>query len=780
MSRSSSLVGKIPVSQNLTGCFVLDRDRTVDLRSEPGCPVVSVVIACWNSSVYLEDCVASVLAQTLSDIEVIIVDDASTDESPVIIKQLCEADSRLFSLRCTERLGPASARNLALDICRGRWIAIVDSDDLLHPERLAKLVEVADAGQADLVADNQILFNNDVGNPASRLLVGDLARKVTDVSCSEYVRSNDMGAGRVALGYLKPLMRRSFLDLYSLRYNPELIVAEDYDLVFRMMLAGASLRIVPYLTYFYRRHPSSISFRLSRDAIARMLIADAQSCNGRQHLVTDEIEKALSARRRNIRHLLQFSDLIQAMKNGCWGEVGAVISNRPLIACGLFNVMRDRVRRALVRPRSRGPHGKVASILSRQRVTGATNGSSVYLLGICEALARDGWFVDLVCPSPAMFGRWPVLRLQHEMSVFRSIHVRGAVRVGPFVVAINPAIAGRAALAVTDRLLRKVGLSLGLIVKKAPHAIAVPCADADKLFIATYAQSSSLLVADYAFLSEVIPFAMTPRARSAIIMHDLFSAQKTQDRPVVVDRCTEMGLLASADLVVAIQREEAEIVASHIGGERVIVVPMAFDTVGDAQAGNGSMVFFVGSNTLPNVDGLEWLIADVWPSVVQSIPSARLVVAGSVCQAIRTQRRDIRLVGRVDSLTELYREAAVIVSPLRSGSGLKVKLVEALANGKALVGTSVTFQGVEHLAGSAAICADDAQSFSEAVIACLRDEKRRLHLGRVALEVAKREFSPNESIAEFLRFARDGRAPVLIDSIGIKSGSVSHLNVEAV
>ena len=729
-------------------------------------PVVSVVIACWNSARFLRDCLTSVTRQTLREIEIIVVDDASDDGSGDIVELFARADARIVLLRSERRGGPARARNRALDVCRGRWIAVFDSDDLMHPDRLAMMVKAADAGDVDIVADNQILFQDDFGASALPLLTGKLAITPSTVTCSDYVRSNSLDSSQAPVGYLKPLFRRAFVENHRIRYNHELPIAEDYDFVLRLLLAGAAFKLVPSLTYFYRRHSSSTSFRLSRDALVRMLTADAATFEQFGPLITPGIEEALRTRRRSIQRLVTFTDLVDRLKFRDWLGSGRMIAAHPRTILSLFRVMRDRLRKMLRRPAKHPSSEKVACVLSRQRVTGATNGSSVYLLGICNALRDAGWVVDLVCPSPAMFGRWPVIRLQREMDVFRSISVRGAVRVGSLVIATNPAIAGRACLAVADRLLRRAGLHLGEFARKAPHAIAVPCTDADKLFVARRAGRPSLVVADYAFLSEMIPFTMSPSARSAIVMHDLFSAQKTENRPVCVNLEREVELLSAADIVVAIQREEAEIVASHIGKDRVIVVPMAAEPVPDAQPGDGHTVMFVGSNTLPNVDALEWLLAEIWPSVARQIPVARLVVVGSVCQSVRTHRRDVRLVGAVESLVDLYRDAAVIVSPLRSGSGLKVKLVEALANGKVMVGTSVTFQGVEHLAETAAVCADDAASFSEAIVASLRNEGERRRVGQRALEAAAAEFSPARSHAAFLGFAADGRTS--------RSGSGGH------
>ena len=737
-------------------------------------PLVSVIIASRNNANFLPECLDSVARQTLSDYEVIVVDDASDDYSRDVVAKRCEADSRITLLCNLTQCGPAQARNRALDACRGRWIAVLDSDDLMHRERLAILVQAAEESGADILADNQILFYEASGKKARPLLNQHWIRKQTIVSCDFYVESNRLRKKGAPLGYLKPIFRRSFIEKGNIRYNPCMSIAEDYDFVLRLLLAGASFRIVPSLTYFYRRHRTSTSFRLSRENIVQMLDGDTISRRNHAHQVAEDVEHALQRRRRSIEDALSYTDLVSKLKAGDWAAAFMHGARAPRSTLFLADPVKERVGRLFSRRRSQTQTSRRACVLSRQRVTGATNGSSAYLLGICAALRDDGWIVDLVSPSPAMFGRWPVLRLLPEMSVFRSVRMRGALKLGSTVFAINPMIALRALLAVIDKALRRLHLGLGVFAQKAPHAIAVPLTDADRLFVASHARQASFIVADYEFLTEAVAFALSPSARTAVVMHDLFSAQNTANRPVTVDRGREMELLGAVDVVLAIQKEEAEIVASHLGADRVIIVPMAIDHVAAAQEGDGHTVLFVGSNTLPNVDAAQWLITTIWPFVVAVLPEARLCIAGTVCQAITTRRNDVQLLGRLNSLVEVYRHAAVVVSPLRSGSGLKVKLVEAMAHGKAIIGTSVTFQGVEHLAGAAASCLDEAKVFADEIIFLLRSPDVRRERGERALAAAAREFSPNRSYKQFLQYAAgaaDRASPLAVPSGAKQSGN---------
>ena len=106
-----------------------------DNRIQPG--LVSVIMGNYNTPVsYLRESIDSILAQTYTDFELIIVDDASTDDSPAVLESY--DDPRIRILYNEENLGLAKSLNRALDICRGEFVARMDSDDICLPERFEK------------------------------------------------------------------------------------------------------------------------------------------------------------------------------------------------------------------------------------------------------------------------------------------------------------------------------------------------------------------------------------------------------------------------------------------------------------------------------------------------------------------------------------------------------------------------------------------------------------------------------------------------------------------
>lgn len=113
-------------------------------------PCVSVVVPVYNVEAYLEKCVRSILSQTYPDLEVILVDDGSTDPSGALCEDLARTDPRVRVIH-QENQGLGGARNTGIEAARGEWLLFVDSDDWLEPDLLARELEAARRTGADLV-----------------------------------------------------------------------------------------------------------------------------------------------------------------------------------------------------------------------------------------------------------------------------------------------------------------------------------------------------------------------------------------------------------------------------------------------------------------------------------------------------------------------------------------------------------------------------------------------------------------------------------------------------
>lgn len=712
-------------------------------------PRVTVIMANYNGAPHIAAAVRSVLRSTERSLELIVSDDGSSDESVALVRGV--HDARVILLQSEFATGPAAARNRALEVAKGEWIAIVDSDDFIHPERLERLLNAAEHDGADIVADDLLTFYADGGRkPHAHLRAFAEPRWI---SAAAYARSNRILGGQPALGYLKPVFRRLGRNGAPARYDESLRIAEDSDLIQRLLIAGARMRIYPELGYFYRKHAASISHRLGASHIDAMAAAlERWDASG-----DAEFAQELKRSRAALKRARAFAGMVEALKARELGKALGLALGRPSAAWLFKDALTKRILpKQQPRPALPGPR---VTLLSRQRIVGQTNGSSSYVLALAGALRGAGYAIDYIGPSPLIFGRWAIMKLKPELAVFDRYVVRGGFRIGNLMLARDPGVWLASALAVGHHLLGKLGLNLKLS-KPAQYAQGAPATRDDMLFVARNAAANAEAVfCDYCFLTPLAPYALTPEARVFTIMHDLMSARvadKAETNTVAIDAKTEFRLLGLSDTVVAIQQEEAAAVRAAAPDVNVTLAFHAVPPVSTAQPGTDDTILFVGSNTAPNIVGLERFFREIWPLVLKARPDARLSVAGSVARALSVFPEGVRALGVVPDLAPLYAEAGVVISPLYTGSGLKIKLIEALAAGKAVVGTSVTAQGVEDIVPKAMVIADEPQRFAAALITLLGDDAARGRLAAAALTCAQANFSPQAAFAALLGDVRRG------------------------
>ncbi|SEK87709.1 succinoglycan biosynthesis protein ExoO [Roseovarius azorensis] len=268
------------------------RDQTIGARcahdKAAKRPIVSVIMANFNGAAHLESAVHSVLAQSLENLELLFADDASTDASVRLMTEIIAQDRRVKLLRSDVNAGPAAARNRALDMARGTWIAIVDSDDLLHPERFERLTGTAHALEADAIADDLIRFHDGTSDSDPGTLLGD-TRQWEPLRITPAMMLGKGAAG--PLGYLKPMFRSERIG--ALRYREDIRIGEDHEFYMRFLLRGGKMYLTPQSYYLYRQHPASISHRLKPADLNSMIRAQ----DDLTPLMTGP-ERAIASRRR--------------------------------------------------------------------------------------------------------------------------------------------------------------------------------------------------------------------------------------------------------------------------------------------------------------------------------------------------------------------------------------------------------------------------------------------------------------------------------------------------
>jgi len=270
------------------------------------------VIPTFNAAHYVAASVQSALAQSLADVEVILVDDCSTDGTMTILQALEKDDPRVRIDRLAHNSGPGAARNHAIAMAQGRYVAILDSDDLMAPERLARMVAAAERENADIVVDNLVVFEGDAAESAAFFLAADI--RPGWISPEFYLEHTIIYQGGADLGYLKPLFRIEALRASGIGYDEKLRIAEDDNLIVRLLLAGKRYWLAPSPGYAYRRHAGSISHRLTVETCQAMAQANASILAGADAGVPETVRQALARRQRALDAALGFERLVAALK----------------------------------------------------------------------------------------------------------------------------------------------------------------------------------------------------------------------------------------------------------------------------------------------------------------------------------------------------------------------------------------------------------------------------------------------------------------------------------
>ena len=278
---------------------------------------ITVVIPSYNSIETIETAVESALAQTIP-INVIVVDDCSKDDTVGKVQHLAERNRNLKLIVQSQNRGPSAARNRAISEVKTSWIAILDADDYMHPDRLRKMLDVGVKEQLDLVADDLVRVPDTPQPATGTRLWADQAIGLVRMDAGRFALENlnARTGNRRELGYLKPIIRFEFLTAHAIAYNEDMRLSEDYDIYMRCLLAGARFGVIDPCGYFSVDYPYSLSKEFASADLRRVLDRD------REYLthpgLADEARRSISQHK------------IQAYKHWAWMHLIERVRDRDL------------------------------------------------------------------------------------------------------------------------------------------------------------------------------------------------------------------------------------------------------------------------------------------------------------------------------------------------------------------------------------------------------------------------------------------------------------------
>jgi hypothetical protein len=244
------------------------------------------------------------------------------------------------------------------------------------------------------------------------------------------------------------------------------------------------------------------------------------------------------------------------------------------------------------------------------------------------------------------------------------------------------------------------------------------------------------MVAEYIFMARPFPL-FGPKVRKIIDTIDVFSnkGRKVEAFGIAdgarLEPDEESRLLARADLLIAIQPEEAADLRALAPDRPVICVGVDFEVADRPPApARAPVVLLVASENNLNVKGLRDFLCFAWPLVRREVPDAELRVVGSVGGHVDAWSAGVRVLGRVDDLGAAYADARLVINPAVAGTGLKIKTVEAVSQSRPIV---LWPTGVEGLAPQErALChaATDWFEFARHVIRLLQEDAAPIGVDR--------------------------------------------------
>ena len=283
-------------------------------------PDVSVIICAYNAEKYIAKSIESALSQGGVTLELVLVNDDSTDNTLRMMKQYASRDSRIVIIENQQNFGLSVSRNVGARASSGEWITPLDADDWYGAGRLARLVEAGRRHQVEMVADDMYCVPQGYEHKAKRLLAKKFQDVETLATLEDFIRMSQPWRG--VWGYMQPLVRRDFLIANNLGYDEQLRVMEDWDYWMRCLLHGARLLVVgePYYYYLIAQRAASLSRADSAKKRVRVMIEITQRiielAKSKNHAEALELLKTRKRILGSIDSYLDFSTALKSYKFG--------------------------------------------------------------------------------------------------------------------------------------------------------------------------------------------------------------------------------------------------------------------------------------------------------------------------------------------------------------------------------------------------------------------------------------------------------------------------------
>lgn len=219
-------------------------------------PVLSIIVPVYNVATYLREGLDSILRQEVQDIEVICVDDCSSDSSPDILKEYQAKDNRIQFIRQSENKGPSATRNIGIKYAKGKYIAFFDPDDKVENNLYAELIHAIEDKKTDLALCGYYTF------PTHQIHIPNF-KPYHAMQPMDFIQKNPRIEMNNDLCYTwRFVFKRNFLINKKIRFIKNLHVGEDTVFNYECVLQASSIIMIPKALYQYRINNAGSLMRL--------------------------------------------------------------------------------------------------------------------------------------------------------------------------------------------------------------------------------------------------------------------------------------------------------------------------------------------------------------------------------------------------------------------------------------------------------------------------------------------------------------------------------------
>lgn len=290
----------------------------------------TVIIPAFNAAAYIADAIQAAQRQTQKWIEIVVVDDGSADATSSIVAAMAEDDHRIRLLRQPENRGPSAARNRALDAARGEWIVLLDADDTMEPARIEHLIALGEQHGADLVADNLLCQTFETKQPLGLFFPAAMLALDRPMTMAEYMAHERLGQARPPIGFVQPILRRSFIERHRIRYPEAFNVGEDSFFIGLALAHGAVLWPTGDAYYRYSMRTNSLSTTHNPEVLAQLERQTRQLIDAVRPLADDASLRHMRERADGLARLCAYRRFTHAMRTRRFGKaLQSVLSVAP-------------------------------------------------------------------------------------------------------------------------------------------------------------------------------------------------------------------------------------------------------------------------------------------------------------------------------------------------------------------------------------------------------------------------------------------------------------------